>query len=73
MFTITTMFKPATVKFITSEWTSFAGLDDDVAIVDLNYDFEENEGLPIDPELRGIIAGTRADALHEFLKETHHF
>jgi len=73
MFTITTMFKPSTVKFITSKWTSLAGLDYDFSIIDIDYDGEENEAGRLDPQLRELIAGARADALHEFLKETPHF
>ena len=73
MFTITTMFKPSAVKFITSQWTSLAGFDYDLSIIDIDYDGEENEAERHDPKLREVIAGFRADALHELLKETPHF
>lgn len=72
MFTIATMFKPASTKFMTSETAFFASFDEEVAIVDID-DIEENDGLPIDPELRRIMLGTRADALYEFLQENPHF
>lgn len=72
MFTITTRLKPASTKFMISETAFFAGFDEEVAIVDFD-DIEESGGRPIDPELRGIMAGARADALYEFLKETSHF
>jgi hypothetical protein len=73
MFAITTMFKPAAIKFITSKWSSLAGLDCDVSIVDIDYDSEENAGMSIVPQFREMIAGADAEALHEFLKETPHF
>lgn len=72
MFTITTMFKPATVKFLASEKVTFAGFDEEIAIVDID-DIEENDGLPIDPALRRILAGASADELYDFLQETPHF
>jgi hypothetical protein len=68
MFTIATMFKPSTVKFITSKWTTLAGVDYDFSIIDID-DGEENGN----PKLREAIAGARAEALHELLKETTHF
>jgi len=73
MFAITTMFKPAAIKFITSKWTTLADFDYDVSIVNIDYDGEENEGMSIDPQFREMIAGAHAEALHEFLKETPHF
>lgn len=73
MYNIITMFKPAAIKFITSRWPPLAGLDGDVTVVDLAYDDEENAGVPVDPQRRELIADARAEAMHEFLKETPHF
>lgn len=72
MFTIATMFKPTAAKFVATERAFFSSFDEEVAIVDID-DIEENDGLPIDTELRRIMAGARADALYEFLKEIPHF
>jgi len=73
MFTITILFKPVAAKFIVSRGAPLAGLDGDVTVVDIDDDEEDNAGIPVDPQLREIIAGARAEAMHEFLKETPHF
>lgn len=73
MFAITTMFKPAALKFITSKWTALADFDYGVSIVDIDYDGEENAGMSISPQFREMIAGAHAEALHAFLEESPHF
>jgi hypothetical protein len=73
MFTITMLFKPQCAKLIAAEWTSLAGIDYDLSVTGIDCDFEDGERKPLDARLQKAIAGCRADALHEFLKETPYF
>ena len=73
MFTITMLFKPLCAKLIASEWTSLAGVDYDFSVTGIDCDFEDGDWKPLDARLQDAIAGLRADALHEFLKETPYF